>query len=119
MLFTNQVPTTGMKMNYVKGEVQELIDEIKILNFKGISDELCDVITCFLCVISEQTSIPLPILWTKSAKGWIHRADWIKDWLNSQNLPYAVWMMKFGGNYKKEHKREFMRWMAKFEKRTT
>jgi hypothetical protein len=117
MLFTNQVPTTGMKMNYVKGEFQELIQEIKILNFKGISDEACDVISCFICVISENIGIPLPIFWTKSAYGWIARAKWIESWLNSQGLPYAVWMMKFGGNYKKEHKREFMRWMARFESR--
>jgi len=117
MLYTHQVPTTGMQLSYVYGEIQELIEEIKTLNFKGISDESCDVITCFICVISENIRIPLPIFWTKSAKGWIARAEWVENWLNSQNLPYYVWMMKFGGNYRKKHKRELMRWMAKFEKR--
>jgi len=117
MLFTNQVPTTGMKFSYVKGEIQELIEEIKTLNFKGISNESCDVITCTICVIAEIINIPLPIFWKKSALGWIARAIWIENWLNKQNLPYRVWMMKFGGNYKKYHKREFMRWMSIFEKR--
>lgn len=119
MLFTDQVPTTGMTWGYVRGEIEELIDEIKILSFTGISDELCDVITCSICVFAEKSGIRLPIIWKKSALGWIQRAIWIENWLNQQNLPYRVWMMKFGGNYHKPHKRQFMRWMARYEKRVS
>lgn len=117
MLWTNQVPVTKMTWDYVFGEVIEVLEAILALSLGEFIAELCDVYTCATCALAEMTGVNLPIVWERSARGWFAREQWWADWLKEQGLPFNRWMMKFGGNYKKAHKRQLVQWMARTEQR--
>ena len=105
MIFTNEVPATGLDWRYVLGEIRELLVEVKKLNVRGILDELCDVYTCSMCAIETSTGIPMPIFWMKSANGWVDRMNFFREYLNRAGLEFKVEYLRYGANYKKAEKR--------------
>jgi len=104
MLFTNQLPATGMSWRYVWGEVLELIDEFKCFNIRGISDELCDVYTTAMCAIETSSGIPMPIFWERSGRSWLGRVEVWKQIFKAEGLVFKTKYIRFGGNYKKPWK---------------
>jgi len=105
MIFTNDVPSTNMRWNYVWDEFLELLDEIKKGNWVGIRDELCDVYTCFMCAIARYTDIPMPIFWMRSAKMWNKRCAFWQLYFDEVGLKFDPKYLRLGSNYKKAEKR--------------
>lgn len=105
MIFTNEVPSTNMRWKYVWGEVEELIEEIKKLNWKGIRDEACDVYTCSMCAIARYTNIPMPIFWMRSAYEWDRRRAFWMDYFRLVGLEFHARYLRYGSNYNKPEKR--------------
>lgn len=105
ILWTKNLPATGLDWRYTFGEVLELIEELRSFNLSGIISELCDVYTCVMCSITTSTDISIPLFWTRSANEWLHRADWVKNYLNELNLEFKIEYLRYGGNYRKADKR--------------
>lgn len=104
MLWASDLPATGMTWKYVVGEMIELIQEIKDLNYRGIIAEACDVYTCVSCAVLTSTGIDLPILWNNSAKEWFHRVEALKLILADRGLVFKEEYLRYGANYNKPHK---------------
>ena len=105
MIFSNEVSATGLNWKYVMGEVQELIEEVKQLNFAGVIDELCDIYTCSMCAVTTSTSIPMPIFWMRTANKWIERVAFFEHYLNEIGLEFKVEYLRYGNNYERAYKR--------------
>ena len=105
MLWTDQIPATGLSWRYVWGEVLELIEEIKLRDVDGVISETCDVYTCVMCAIETSTGVPMPLLWRRSANKFISRGKWFSWYLNQVGLEYKEEYLVHGGNYKKAWKR--------------
>jgi Na+-driven multidrug efflux pump len=104
MIWTADLPATGMDWKYVMGEVRELWEEILKRNAQGILSEACDVYTCTLCAILTYTGVNLPVLWTRSARGWLHRVEVWKHILAGEGLVFKVEYLRYGSNYHKQDK---------------
>jgi len=100
----SELPTTGMNWKYVLGEVHELWEEILKRDIQGILSEACDVYSCATCAILTTTGVDLPILWTRSARGWLHREGVWKQILAKEGLAYKVEYLRYGSNYHKPEK---------------
>lgn len=105
MIFSSQLPTVGLEWWYVMGEVRELVDEVKQLNFVGIVDELCDVYTCSMCAIGTSCGIPMPIFWMRTWNRWARRVDFFKWYLSEIGLEFKMEYLRYGSNYERAHKR--------------
>jgi len=104
MLYTNDLPATGMKWGYVYGEVIEFLEEVAKHDVQGMISEACDVYTCTSCALLTTTGINLPIVWTRSADGWFHRVDVFRKMLNDKGLKFKLEYLRYGSNYKKPEK---------------
>lgn len=104
MLWTNDVPSSGMPWDYVLGEVAELIVEIKNANIEGILNELCDVYTCASCAFHTSTGIPLPLLWRRSANEWLKRLPVWEDIFDAAGLKFHARYLVNGSNHEKPWK---------------
>jgi hypothetical protein len=102
---TSDVPVTNMTWDYVWGEVQELLTEIKRLNIKGILEELCDVYTCATCALTKSTGITLPLFWNPTLDKYYERVEFFKWYLSEIGLEYKLKYLRNGANYHKEWKR--------------
>lgn len=105
ILFTNQFPTTNLTFKYTLGEVNELIEEIKSFNIRGIISEACDIYTCLMCAIETHFGIPMPIFWKKSAIKWDERVVFFQNYLGQIGLEFKVEYLRFGSNYLDKKKR--------------
>lgn len=104
MLKASDLPTTGMTFKYTIGEIQELWEEVLKLDIHGIISEACDVYTCTMCAIYTNFDIDMPIIWTKSAKEWIHRVEIFKKILSNRGLRFKLEYLRYGSNYNKQCK---------------
>ena len=104
MLRASHLPAQGMSWKYTLGEVQELWEEILTLNAEGILSEACDVYTCASCAILTTTGIDLPILWSRTARGWFHRVNVWKQILATEGLQFKTSYLRYGSNYNKPAK---------------
>ena len=112
MIFTDDLPATGLNWKYVWSEILELIEAMRNSNLHGIRNELCDVYTCSMCAITTTTGMPMPILWTRSANGWVKRIEFWKRYLTEIGLEYKLEYVRYGSNYKKAHKRRRVAMLA-------
>jgi len=108
MLWTAQLPATGMSWSYVAGEVRELYEEIRKRSLDGVVSELCDVYTCTMCAIETSTGLTMPVVWEKTARGWFARVDFWRRWLSAFGLEFKVEYLRYGGNYLKQDKRRMV-----------
>ena len=104
-MFTDDFPTAAPRWKHVKLEIWELWEEIKKLNWVGIRNEACDVYTCGMVAIMTYTGIPMPLFWLRSAKVWMARIDWWKQYLATYELEFKADYLEGGGNYHKLEKR--------------
>ena len=118
MLFTKDIPSTELGIQYTIGEVREVIDEIKKLNFWGIYNELCDVYTCLMINVTTYTSLNIPILWSRSAHAWIDRIQVWERIFEEEGLVFNKKYLINGGNYKKIEKINMALDLAKQERKS-
>lgn len=104
MIKTKQLGSDGISFSYIIGEIEEVIQEIRKLNPKGIISEVCDVWTCILCWITEVTNINIPVIWEKSAKKTITRLEYWDIIFKLNNLQFDPKCLCNGANWKKLHK---------------
>ena len=105
MMFTTDTPTTAINWKDTWGEVIELWEEIIKFDLCGMRDELCDVYTNAMCAITTTTGIPMPIFWMRSANAWFQRMEFFKLYLAELGLEFKVEYLRYGANYKRDHKR--------------
>lgn len=105
MIWTNNIPATKIDINYVWGEVKELVEEINKWDMEGFISELCDVYTCSMCAIETHLGIVMPVFWMKSVNVWMNRVRFFENYLKEFGLVFKVEYMRNGGNYKKKEKR--------------
>lgn len=104
VIWTKRVPQTGLGWGYLVGEMKELLDEIVKLSWTGMYNELCDVYTVLMCIISNKTGIDVPIFWTKSAEEWVARIEVWEAIFEKNGLLFKPEYLINGGNYKKQWK---------------
>jgi hypothetical protein len=105
MMYSTSFPTASPRWKHVKQEIVELWEEVKTFNWTGIRDEACDVYTIAMIAITTYTGIPMPLFWLRSAKVWVARLEWWKEYLGNFNLEFKPEYLTGGGNYKKLEKR--------------
>jgi len=108
MMYTTDTPTTNLNWKDTLGEVIELICAILEFDLKGIRNELCDVYTCSMCAITTSTGVRMPIYWMRSAREWDKRMVFFTKYLRELGLAFKVEYLRFGANYKKDHKRRMV-----------
>ena len=104
MIWTNDTPSSGMNWTYALGEFKELWEEVRKGDIKKAINELCDVYTSLSCAFQTTTNIPLPLIWTRSAKEWIRRLEEWESIFSYVGLNFDAKYLKNGGNYKKSWK---------------
>ena len=104
MLWTSDLPTTGMGWKFVLGEVVELFIEIIHLNLHGIISEACDVYTCAMCALETTIGRPVPILWRRTYNEWLARVEVWKEIFADHGLEWHVRYISGGGNYRRPEK---------------
>jgi hypothetical protein len=102
---SSDIPTTDIDLNYILGEVKELIDEIRVLDINKIIDEACDVYICFMSWLYCYYGINFPIINNRTINKYNKRIDFFKYYFNEIGLEYKLKYLKNGGNYKKDWKR--------------
>ena len=105
MVFSHELPATGLDWAYVWGECIELYEEIISGNITGMINELCDVYTCSMIAFTTQTGISVPIFWKRTMKDWMHRVEFFKWYLGELGLEYKLEYLRYGANYKRSFKR--------------
>lgn len=92
---------------YVWGEVLELWEEVKRLDWVEIGKEWDDVIACTSVCLFVRTGISIPLLkgfGIGAVQRWRHRFDVWKKICEAHDIEFHKGLLVNGGNYKKKKK---------------
>ena len=108
IVYSKDLPVTGMSLSYVVGEIFELIEAIVNLDWSEVVGEFLDVYSCSMCVLETYFGINVPIVRNRSTIGWLRRQEIWREYLRRMGLKYDKKYLVNGGNYKKEYKRRLV-----------
>ena len=114
----DKIMASKLDFEYVKGEWNEFVDEVRNKNYAAAYDEWEDTTGCFLVWLTGKTGISLPILPGFGLGAVVRWHERLITWeiiFGKHGVDFDKKYLVNGGNYRKRHKVEKALRLAGYE----